>query len=149
MNHIQAFNEHVGGPGSSTARVGGPSAHGNTGIAGGFTGPVAFHAQNNISGNIPTLGADFQDNDDEDLPDYPKAKTTRSFINDVKGKMRKRPEEDLFGKSKRRVDKLKAQLNTKEPKRGLFSDEKERIDAEEFAVKKSKSIKSFSDFSKD
>lgn len=142
MNHLELFIEHVGIKGTTAAQMG-PSGHGNTGVAGGFTGPVAFAAQNVISGNIPPTTQD--EDEDDTLPEYPKAKQQQSFINDVKGKNRKRAEDDLFGKAKRRVGKLTAHMK-KGSDKGMFTDEKERL-----ARPKGEggTIKSFLDFNKD
>lgn len=140
MKHIKSINEITSAASVSYAGSGNSTSTGHT-------GPVAFHAKGSVPGSIPTVGPEtpvVYDNE-YDMPDYPKAKVKQSFTNDMKGKNRKRAEDDLFGKAKRRVGKLTAHMK-KGSSKGMFTDEKERLDAPKEV---GGNIKSFSDFTKD
>jgi len=137
MKHIKKFNEGF----TSATMLGGPAQVGNTGQTTGYTGPVAFQATNNVPGYIPNEGPQEPVTYDEDEPDWSRAKLKNSLKNDMQGKKRRRAEDDLFGKSKRRHDKLRKMLG--KGKNNIFIKDKEDKPKLGKGI-----IKKFSDFNK-
>lgn len=133
LKHIKPYNE-------VTAASFGPSGQGNTGSAGGFNGPVAFHAQNTISGANPTVGPQTPVVYDKTQPsaDASAQKVKNSFKNDLQGNKQSREKDDdaRFGTSKRRIKKLKAQMKDNKKFKGKFSKERQKL-------------QTFKDFAKD
>jgi hypothetical protein len=113
MTHIQPFGVMRPSNATTSAQLAG-AAKGNIGSAGGYTGPINFAHQVNRRNNVnmetkPVF--DYQPVDVEPSDDkYSKAKVKNSLKNEVKPEGRK-AEDDLFGTTKRRAKKLKAQLS--------------------------------------
>jgi len=137
MKHIKKFNEGF----TSATMLGGPSQIGNTGQASGYTGPVSFQATNNVQGYVSNKKLQDYDTYDENEPDWSKAKLKNSLKNDMQSKKRRRAEDDLFGKSKRRQDKLRKMLGKN--KNNIFIKDKKDIHKSTKNI-----IKKFSDFNK-
>ena len=139
MRHIKPFGVMRPAADSSPARLSG-ALGGNTGVAGGYTGPINFAHQVNRRNNVnmdvkPVFDYEPTDVEPSDRK-YTKAKVKNSLKNEVKPEGRK-AEDDLFGSRKRRKKKIQAQLS------GI----KKFIDNQDTdKPKKPGNIKKFSDF---